>query len=296
MNERIFVTGACGFIGRHLVYEAVKEGYDVSGLAHCDRVVPDARITVGDIRDAETVEKASAGCDYFIHLAAVTSNVEFERRTDYSFDVNIGGFRTAINAALKNRCRRFIFASSAAIYLDSFSEKSIIPFDAQRNHYAKTKMVNEMVGRSYGDVFGMKVLGLRFFNVYGPGENEKGNYASIMSQFIRCSREGRKLVIYGDGSQERDFVHVRDVARITLKLSSSEHTGVVNVGTGRTISYRKIADIIDRDNQEFVPNPLSSYQMLTRADTALLKSIIGGYEFIRVEDGIRMLMDGGVQG
>ena len=290
MSKKIFITGACGFIGTHLAAVAAETGYDVSGLAHCDKVIRDADITVGDIRDAATVENASRGCDYFIHLAAVTSNVEFEKNTDYSIDVNINGFRTAINAAVKNRCSRFVYASSAAIYLDSFSEDSVIPFSLQPNHYAKTKMMNEMIARTYADVFGIRTLGLRYFNVYGSGENRKGNYASIMSQFISASMAGKKLEVYGDGTQARDFIHVSDVAKITLMLSSSSLTGAVNVGTGRTIEYRRIADIIDGKNKEFVKNPLSSYQRLTRADTGLLRTVIGDYNFVEVEHGIRKLI------
>jgi nucleoside-diphosphate-sugar epimerase len=290
MKKKVFITGACGFIGMHLVSRARELGYDVSGLAHCDKTVRGAEITIGDIRDAETVENASKGCDYFIHLAAVTSNVEFEKNTDYSVDVNINGFRTAINAAVRNRCSRFVYASSAAIYLDSFSEDSVIPFNRQMNHYAKTKMMNEMIAGTYAAVFGISTLGLRYFNVYGKGENRKGNYASIMSQFISASREGRKLEIYGDGTQARDFIHVSDVAKITMMLLPLPLTGAVNVGTGRTIEYRRIADLIDSKNMEFVENPLSSYQHLTRADTALLRTAIGDYNFIEVEQGIRNLI------
>ncbi len=290
MKENVFITGVCGFIGSRLAEEAVRQGYGVAGLAHCARSVPGAAVTVGDIRDRELVRKASEGADYFIHLAAVTSNVEFESKTDYSFDVNVGGFFSAVEAAKSNGCRKFLYASSAAIYLDSFSESGVIPFNAQNNHYAKTKMMNEMIAASCSAVSGMPVLGLRFFNVYGPGENRKGNYASIISQFVSALKSGRELVVYGDGSQARDLIHVNDVAAITLKLMKSDATGVLNVGTGEATSYEEIADSINSAKKVHERNPLSSYQHLTRADTAELFRHIGPHKFISVSEGIRMLL------
>ena len=290
MKEKVFVTGICGFIGSHLAAEAIRQGYDVSGLAHCGKPVPGARVTVGDIRDRELLRKASEHADYFVHLAAVTSNLEFESKTDYSFDVNVGGFFSAIGAAKENGCRKFLYASSAAIYIDSFSERSPIPFSDQKNHYAKTKMMNEMIAESYAKVGGMQTLGLRFFNVYGPGENDKGNYASIISQFAVSSKKGDDLVVYGDGSQARDLIHVGDVAAITLKLMKSGAGGVLNVGTGRATPYEEIADLINREKKVHVRNPLSSYQHLTRADTAELFKHIGRHKFMDVHEGITSLL------
>ena len=290
MEEKIFITGICGFIGSHLAAEAIRQGYEVSGLAHCGKPVPGATVTVGDIRDRELVRTASRGADYFLHLAAVTSNLEFESKTDYSFDVNVGGFFSAIEAARTNRCSKFLYASSAAIYIDSFSEKSAIPFDAQKNHYAKTKMMNEMIAESYTKVGGLHTLGLRFFNVYGPGENDKGNYASIISQFVSASKTGKDLVIYGDGSQARDLIHVNDVAAVMLKLMKSDAGGVLNVGTGKATSYEEIAGVINGAKKVHVRNPLSSYQHLTRADTAELLRHIGRHRFIDVNDGIATML------
>ncbi len=292
MKEKIFITGICGFIGGHLAAEAIRQGYSVAGLAHCGKPVPDASVTVGDIRDRDLVRRASEGADYFIHLAAVTSNLEFESKTDYSFDVNVGGFFSAIEAATVNRSKKFLYASSAAIYIDSFSEKSVIPFNAQKNHYAKTKMMNEMIAESYAEVRGNHTLGLRFFNVFGPGENDKGNYASIISQFLSASKQGQKLVIYGDGSQSRDFIHVSDVAKVVLKLMKSGATGVINTGTGNAISYEEIADAIDSGNKTHVRNPLASYQYLTMADISRLKQEIGEHVFIDVHEGLKTMTQG----
>ncbi len=284
--KKILITGCSGFIGRNVAQKALEEGYRVRGMDISDCPIKEVEFIKGDIRDQSRVKSAVGGVDAVIHLAALTSNLEFEKDPKGSYDVNVGGFLNVIDSAAKEGCERFLYASSAAVYTESFSEEDLIDVKRQRNHYAKTKLINEMIADSYSDLYGMKITGLRYFNVYGDGENDKGNYASIITLFIKMKNEGMPLVVYGDGKQSRDLINVSDAAEITLRLMKDGGGEVYNVGTGNTTSYNEIADIIKKDGKEYVKNPLSSYQRLTRADTKRLRSVIKDYKFVSVKDWV----------
>ena len=286
MQETVLVTGCSGFIGSHVSERALSEGYRVIGMDVKDCKNPEVEFIKGSITDRLSVEKAVSEADYIIHLAAITSNIEFEKDYERAHEVNVNGFLNVINAAAKSKCKKFLYASSSAVYPEEsqFSEDFIINIKRQRNHYAKSKLINEMYAESYRDIYKLPTVGMRFFNVYGPGENEKGDYASIITIFKSYKEMGKKLVIYGDGSQARDFIYVKDVAEIVLKLLKKAESGVYNVGTGTATSYLKIAELIDPLNKEHIPNPLSSYQRLTRADTGKLEEAIGEYKFTELEN------------
>lgn len=286
---RILITGCSGFIGRAVVREALRQGYRVNGLDLKDCSVKGIRFVKGDINDYGTVKRAIKRADRVIHLAAVTSNLEFYKDMRSSYNTNVGGFLNVINAAAISKCKSFIYASSAAVYLkeSGFSELAHIDIRKQGNHYAKTKLINEMIADSYEERYNMNSIGMRLFNVFGPGENQKGNYASIITILLKMEKNGKPLLIYGDGSQSRDLIYVDDVAKITLILLEKGKNSIYNVGTGRANAYGHIADLIGPKHKKFVKNPLSSYQTYTKADTARLKKVIGKFNFIGLEQGIR---------
>jgi UDP-glucose 4-epimerase len=284
--KKILVTGCSGFIGRKVAMTAIEKGYQVSGIdiKECD--IPGVEFEKINITDSEGVIRAAEGTDSIIHLAAVTSNLEFEKNLKRSYEVNVQGFANVIEAAIKNKCKRFLYASSSAVYIDSFSEDSVIDIRKQRNHYAKTKIMNEIMAQSYSDLYGLSAVGMRFFNVYGEGENDKGNYASIINLFFNQRDSGKPITVYGDGRQSRDLINVDDVAEIAMKLIDKGDEEIYNIGTGESIPYREIAGMIGGRNVEYVKNPLSSYQYLTRADTRKLMEAIGRYRFISCKEWI----------
>ncbi len=286
--KKILVTGSSGFIGGAVVNAAMLKGYEIVGLDKKRPVGQDIKFVEGSITDAACVSRAMQDVDAVIHLAAVTSNVEFSKDMKACYDVNVNGFLNVIDAAVKHGCVKFVYASSAAVYPNerNFSEKTVIDIESLKNNYAKTKLINEMIAGSYADEYGIDTVGLRFFNTYGNGENAKGDYASIISQFLRCREKGNRLTIYGDGKQARDFVHVEDVSHITVEMLTRSKYSIYNVGTGKATEYGEIADMIDHEKKEYVKNPLRSYQRLTRADTTRLLDTIGGYRFIDVKEGI----------
>ncbi|EQD66198.1 NAD-dependent epimerase/dehydratase [mine drainage metagenome] len=144
--------------------------------------------------------------------------------------------------------------------------------------------MNEMHAQYFSRSGRVKTTGLRYFNVFGEGENEKGQYASIAMQFLKNREHGEPLVIYGDGSQARDFIYVNDVAKITLMLLEKGVNPIYNVGTGSAFRYEDIADAIDMEHKKHIENPLGSYQHLTKADTTKLLNVIRDYKFTSLMD------------
>ena len=284
--KKILVTGCSGFIGRRVAMAAIEKGYQVSGIDIKDCDIQDVEFEKVSITDAEGMVRAAAGADSIIHLAAVTSNLEFEKNLKRSYEVNVQGFINVIEAAVKNKCKRFLYASSSAVYIDSFSEDSVIDIKKQRNHYAKTKIINEMIAQSYSDLYGLSTVGMRFFNVYGEGENDKGNYASIINLFFNQRSSGKPITVYGDGRQSRDLISVDDVAEIAMRLVDKGSGEIYNIGTGESIPYGEIAGMIGGTDVKYTKNPLSSYQYLTRADTRRLIDAIGRYKFISCKEWI----------
>ncbi len=287
---RLFITGICGFIGRHIATEAMRQGFEVSG---CDRrpiKIDGASIHKADVRDKKAMLKLTKKADSIIHLAAVTSNLEFEKKMPYCYEVNVNGTNNIFEAAFENGCEKLLYASSSAVYADKFSEDAAIDIGGMKNHYAKTKLMNEAVGKSYRSQGLLDAVGMRFFNVYGAWENDKGNYASIVSLFMKQKKAGM-ISIYGDGKQARDLIHADDVAKIALLLLRKGRKEVYNVGTGKATSYNEIADLVG-GNRTYVKNPLSTYQLLTKADTKRLLDDIGNFTFVDVKEGIARLASG----
>ena len=289
MRETVLVTGVSGFIGRYVAEEATRRGYRVTGVDRHDASIPGVDVVTADIRDRERLATLTKGQDHVIHLAAITSNVEFAKHPTDCHDVNVTGFLNVIDAAVRGGCRRFVYASSAAVYVDQFAEDTVIDAATQGNHYAKSKMINEMMARSYARTHRLETIGLRYFNVYGRGENGKGDYASIVSLFLDARKHGRPLTVYGDGGQARDLIHVTDAARLTLDLLEHASYDVYNVGTGVATTYRAIAEMIDPHHIQYVPNPLTHYQHYTRADTTRLRATLGGRDVMDLATGIREL-------
>ncbi len=282
---KLLVTGSSGFIGSHVAEEALNNGYYVRGLDLKENNNAAIDFVRGDIRDKMSVAKAMEDVDYVVHLAAITSVVEFEKNPLECFDNNVNGFLNILNAAYANGVKKVLYASSAAVYTgEHFSDSLPLDYSKQHNPYAQSKMMNEMHADYFSHSKGLKTVGLRFFNVFGEGENEKGQYASIATQFLKSRNEGKPLVIYGDGSQARDFVYVGDAAKITLMLLEKADNGIYNVGTGNAVPYERIADLIDREHKVHVANPLKAYQYLTKADTTKLIGTIGAFSFKSLED------------
>ena len=209
----ILVTGGSGFIGRNIVKMLKEEGNTVGTYDIRDKnSVSDYHI-MSDVRNLKMLEKACSGIDYVFHLAAVTSPPEFENLTGEGYEVNVMGTYNVLAASAKNNVKRVILASSSSVYGDirEAAKEPELPA-AYSNLYPMTKRINEMTANLFNQ-YGLETVSLRYFNTYGVGENSKGEYSSVIWKFIDSIRNGKKPVIFGDGTQRRDFIYVEDTAR-----------------------------------------------------------------------------------
>jgi UDP-glucose 4-epimerase len=252
LSDRVLVTGGAGFIGSHVVDRLVEEGYSVGVVdnlsagsldnisGHVDRGSVD--FVEADVRDRDVVARLVHEVDAVVHLAAVVSVPFSLENPNLTFDVNVKGTRAVLTACARSCVRRFIFVSSCAVY----GAPLYLPIDEVHptgpiSPYAVSKLKGERCCREVCGS-GLDLVILRLFNVYGRRQAH-GEYSGVIAKFLERAEKGEPLVIYGDGSQTRDFVHVSDVAEAILTLvKSSGVQGVFNVGCGRAISIGYLAE------------------------------------------------------
>jgi UDP-glucose 4-epimerase len=247
---RVLVTGGAGFIGSHLVKALVKAGHQVrvldnlstGSIENLTDVLDAIEFVRGDIRDYGTVESAVRGVNAVVHLAALIDVAESVEKPDLYFDVNvIGTYNVA--KALRN-IDTFVFTSSSAVYGEPI--KVPIPEDhplMPKSPYAASKVSGEAFVQAFANQYGFRPVILRLFNVYGPKQSRA--YAGVIIEFIRRVSRGEPLIIFGDGEQTRDFVHVSDIVNaIMLSLKNEKARGVFNIGSGEAITINQLARLI----------------------------------------------------
>ncbi len=245
------VTGGAGFIGGHTVSALLASGARVRVLD--DLSTGDAsrcggaELVLGDIADPDAVAAAMDGVSHVIHLAAKVSvpaswddPVGFER-------TNGGGFVSVLRAARAADVRRVVFASSCAVYgsLPGLPKREGDPV-APESPYAATKLANEAWASAYSRASGVSVVGLRYFNVFGPGQDPRGPYGAVIPRFVEAALTNAALSVYGDGEQGRDFVSVHDVARANIAACHAPDVGgrTFNIGSGRMMTINELIGVV----------------------------------------------------
>jgi nucleoside-diphosphate-sugar epimerase len=286
----ILIIGGSGFIGSEIARYAISKGDDVTIWD----LKPNHTLKVlrRDIRDRTVIEADLSNFDLVMVLAAVTSQLEFEIRPIDSFDTNVKGLHNVLEACRRSKVSKVMFASSSSIYGNVRKRMSERDPSRPNNMYGTSKAIGEHLVNAYGSAGCFDELVVRFFNTFGAGEADKGAYKSIISIFLEQIISESRVVVYGDGEQRRDFIDVRDAARITYELAVNA-TGTFNVGTGRSISWNQILNRMKAMGLKFSEkrstNPFKDYQYFTEADTKKIISL-GLRPQIKVEQGIDELI------
>ena len=284
----ILVVGGAGFIGTAVTKYIRSKGH----IAHILDLNETHFRTLKDVRDMELLTTNLSFYDIVMVFAAVTSQLEFEKHPTESFATNVDGLFNVLEACRRSGVKKVVFASSAAVYGDVRARSSEEDLLMPNNMYATSKVIGEELFYAYVRKEYFKGLTLRYFNVYGLGENEKGDYKSIISLFLEQIKKNGEVVVYGDGEQRRDFINVKDAARITFELAMN-HTGTFNVGTGNSISWNELLDWFETEGLKFtqksIPNPIRDYQFFTEANIEKLRSV-GLLSEIGIIEGIRELL------
>lgn len=312
-NSKVLVIGGAGFIGGFVVSELLK--HSVAQLVIFDNFargkheniqesLEDPRCTVfpygGDIRETDVLDKAMEGVDYVFHLSAMwlLHCKDFPRT---AFDVNIAGTFNVLEACVKHKVKKLVYSSSASVYGDAAEVPmtEAHPFH-NRNFYGATKIAGEAMCTAFNDRYGLEVIGLRYMNVYGPGQDQHAVYSGVVPIMLNKIEAGEAPQINGDGSQAYDFVYVEDVARSNIcALESEQKFGFYNVGTQVQTTIRELCDVILKlKNSDlkvnYVPYALDDARQLVqnRIGSAIKAREEIQFQYdISVEEGLLKLID-----
>ena len=299
---RYLITGGAGFIGSHLAHTLFDRGAEVRVLDNFSTGKRenlsglDGRLEVqeGDIRDLTALEKAVLDVDIIFHQAAFVSVPESMEKPQTCFDVNVAGTLALFDVARSAGVRRIVLASSAAVYGESnaLPLKETTPTQSL-SPYSASKRMNEIYAQLYTQSFGLEVVALRYFNVYGPRQRPDSMYAAAVPIFVRRLLDGKPVTIQGDGGQTRDLINIRDIVR--ANLIASEHPNapgkIFNVCTGQETRLLDLLEVLfglfpDVQEPEFVePRAGDIYRSVGSAE--LILQTLGFQAEVTLEEGLK---------
>jgi UDP-glucose 4-epimerase len=309
--ERSLVTGGAGFIGSHIVDRLMEEGFDVTVIDNLDtgrienvahhRNKTKFHFVRGDIQDLNLVKETMKDIDAVFHEAALASVTLSVKNPILSNDINVGGTVNLLKTSSDLGVKRFIFASSAAIYGDTNSpikkEDTILN---PLSPYGVSKLAAEKYVQVFHNAYGLETVSLRYFNVYGPRQSFdiQGAYGGAITIFTNRLAKNMSPIIYGDGEQTRDFVYIQDVVNANMLALNSENVAgeVFNIGTGKNISVNQVADILKeimnrKDLKNVYADPRPTDIRHGYADISKAQKILGYNPKFSFKEGLTELVN-----
>lgn len=294
------MTGGAGFIGSHLAELLISERYEVvvvdnltSGrMSNLATVAEHAGFTFinADIRDLASLKPAFAGVDWVFHLAGLADIVPSIEMPAQYYSTNVTGTFNVLECARDAGADRIVYAASSSSYgiPEVYPTPETSPIQPQYP-YALTKYMGEELALHWAQVYGMKAISLRLFNVYGTRSRTTGAYGAVFGVFLAQKLNDRPFTVVGDGTQTRDFTYVTDVARAFLSAAQSQISGeAINVGSGGTFSINRLVELLGGEIQ-FIPKRPGEPDC-TFADIEKIKNLLGWQSRVTFEEGVgRML-------
>ena len=304
---KVLVTGGAGFIGSNLVKELAEKGEEIIVL---DNLLSGNLNNLSSFKGEVIIEDVSENnwqkkvgdIDAIFHLASITDTTFSDEKE--MLKKNLGGFEKILNFALKNRSK-VIYASSAAVYGNGPSPMREGQKLSPLNSYARSKLLMEEEAKNRP----LDIIGLRFFNVYGPNEMYKKKAASMVYQLITQMFEGKRPRLFKYGEQKRDFIYIKDVVKFilaayenldNLTVQQFNSSIILNVGTGKSVSFNEIVETINKVlgtnlEPDYFDNPYSFYQNNTCADMSKsFQSLIKSGTQHSLEEGVREIRGSGL--
>lgn len=310
-KSAFLVTGGAGFIGSHLVAYLLKNGAGkvrvLDNLAtgflaniepHFDN--PAFEFIEGDIRDEATCKQACQDIDFVSHQAALGSVPRSVKDPITSNAVNVSGFLNMLYAAKEAAVKSFVYASSSAVYGD---EPNLPKVEDRVGNplspYAVTKKTNELYADVFGKLYGMKVLGFRYFNVFGPRQDPDGPYAAVIPLFVKGIMKSSPVYINGDGDQTRDFTYVNNAVQANVRGMLSENEAaygqVYNIAVGERFTvnhmYAEIGKLLNSDHKATYREPREGDIRNSLADISKAQNLLGYAPTHRFMDGLQETVD-----
>lgn len=311
-NKTILITGGAGFIGSNLAFyfqhnhplakvvvlDSFRSGETLSNgnlksFGHFKNLIGfTGEVISGDINDKDLLLELRNNYkfDYIFHEAAISDTTALEQ--DLMIKTNVNAYKDLLDLAVEHNAN-MIYASSAATYGNAESPQRV-GREAPQNVYGFSKLSMDNLSREYIQNSDISIVGLRYFNVYGPNEYFKNTTASMVLQFGHQILAGKNPRLFEDSDKIlRDFIYIEDIIQANIKAMEPKQSGVYNVGTGKARSFQDIVDIIQQElgtelTCEYIPNPfIGSYQFHTEADIATTKEALGYEPAYEMEDGIK---------
>ena len=312
-NSKVLVIGGAGFIGGFVVKELLKhsvrevvifDNFARGKMSNIEESLGDERCSIfplgGDIRETDILDEAMKGVDYVFHLAAMwlLHCRDFPRT---AFDVNVAGTFNVLESCVRNKVKKLIYSSSASVYGDAVQVPMTEdhPFN-NKNFYGSTKISGEAMCTAYNDRYGLEVIGLRYMNVYGPGQDQHAVYSGVVPIMLNKIDANESPQINGDGSQAYDFIYVEDVARCNIcAVESDVKHGFYNVGTEVQTTIKELCDTILRLKQselEVIYKPYSEDDaralVQNRIGSAVKANEEIGFQFkFSLDEGLQKLIE-----
>jgi UDP-glucose 4-epimerase len=303
---KTLVTGGAGFIGSNLVRALLDAGHDVRVLdnfstgnrANLVDVGDDIELVEGELRSYERVHNAVRGVEVVFHQGALPSVPRSVHDPLTTTAVNVEGTLNVLLAARDEGVRRVVFASSSSVYGNTgeLPRKESAPADPIAP-YAVAKLAAERFCVSFSRVYEIEAVALRYFNVFGPRQDPRSQYAAAVPRFIQMIWEGQPVPIYGDGMQSRDFTYVANVVEANLLAAGAEgvNGGILNVATGSPISVNDLADtigvVLDREVEKTYLPPRPGDVRDSSADLTAARELLGYETSVGLEEGLRRTAD-----
>jgi UDP-N-acetylglucosamine 4-epimerase len=310
-GKHFLVTGGAGFIGSHIVEYLLKNGAAkvrvldnlATGLqSNVDlfRNYPQYEFLLGDIRDFDTCALACKGIDYVSHQAALGSVPRSVKDPVTTNAVNISGFLNVITAARDAGVLSLVYASSSSVYGD---EPNLPKIESRTGNvlspYAVTKKTNELYAGVFADLYGMKIIGLRYFNVFGPRQDPEGPYAAVIPLFVKGIIQRTPVYINGDGEQTRDFTFVENAVQANIRAMLTDNPGafgqVYNVAVGANFTvnylYKAIGDLLAIDHPAIYREARSGDIRDSLADISKAATLLGYEPTKQFSDGLKLTVE-----
>jgi len=281
-DKNILITGICGFLG-HSVAKRLLEYNRLTGIdkpgnfTRIQDIGRDIHFIEGDIANKKTLDEIPKELDYILHFGSPASIVLFNKDPYGCFEATTKSMYNILEFAKNNQIRKLIYPSTASIYAGNKMPHTEDVYPQPRNMYGAAKLTCESLASAYHS--SVKSTGLRIFATYGPGEENKADFASMVYIFLNDIKNKKEPVIFGDGTQTRDFIYIDDTVDSIIKSMEVDYTGILNVGTGTSTTFNRLIEIIEsimnmQVKTQYVDKKINYVENL-RADIRLADSILG---------------------
>jgi UDP-glucose 4-epimerase len=303
-KKRILVTGGAGFIGSNFCNTHC-DIYDVTALDNLilgdpAHLRPEVTFKEGDAGDRATLD-ALGSFDYIVHFAGTSSAPMFHEDIVEAYRNSILSHLEVLEFADRTKAKKVLYASTSSLYGNTTPPLTEDQPPISTNHYAVTKIAMENISKCFHKTHpNLEIVGFRFMSVFGPNEEHKGIYANLISQFIWAMQRSEQPLIYGDGTQTRDFTSVFDIVQgITLAMETDTSLGnnIFNIGTGVSMTVNELVDVINTVlgtsiEPKHIENPVTEgYIKLQQADISKIQNTLGYKPSVSLEDGIKKIIE-----